>query len=144
MTNQIGLWIDHKSAVIVTVTEKGATVRKIESGVTHHEFRGAPHPKTAYSAQYGQGDDQLDNQFLTHINKYYGQVIAALRGASQVLIIGPGEAKSEFSKRLGREKDSAPEIRLEPADKMTERQIVARIRKYFQDDRHKSSDGQNP
>jgi stalled ribosome rescue protein Dom34 len=133
MTNRIGLWIDHKTAVIVTVDEKGTTVKKIESGAIHHEFRGATHPKTAYSAQYSKGEDQLDQKFIEHLNKYYEQVIALLRGADSILIFGPGEAKSELSKRLARAKGAGPEIRIEAADKMTDRQIVAKVRKHFGD-----------
>lgn len=133
MTNRVGLWIDHKKAVIVIVGEKGETIKKIESGVKHIEFKGAPHPKVAYSAQYSQGDDQLDKQFLVHLNKYYEQVIAQLRGASRVLIFGPGEAKSELKARLARQKAVNPELSVEAADRMTDRQIVARVRKHFQE-----------
>ena len=80
MADRVGLWIDHKTAVIVTVNGQGESLRKIESGAKHLEYRGAPRPKTAYSAQYSQGDDQLDNQYLQHLHKYYEQVVAANGG----------------------------------------------------------------
>ncbi len=135
MTRSVGLWIDHKNAVIVSVDEHGEIVRKLESGAKHHEYRGAPRPKTKYSAQYNQGDDQLDNQYLLQLNKYYEQVIGLLRNAAHILIFGPGEAKVELRNRLGRHKDAARSLELEPADRMTDRQIVARVRKYFQERR---------
>jgi hypothetical protein len=133
MTNRVGLWIDHKQAVIVSVSEKGESIKKIESGAKHLDYRGAPHPKTAYSAQYSQGENQLDQRFREHLNKYYDQVIASLRGADSVLIIGPGEARSELKARLAREKGSQRKIHVEPADRMTDRQIAARVRGYFKD-----------
>lgn len=133
MTNRVGLWIDHQKAVIVSVEEKGETVRKIESGAKHIEYRGGPHPKTAYSAQYSQGDDQLDNQFMERLNKYYDQVAVLLRGATSILILGPGEAKTELKARLAREKGRLRPLYVETADKMTDRQIVARVRDYFKD-----------
>jgi len=132
MTLRMGLWIDHKQAVIVSVGQRGETVRKIESGAKRVEYRGAPRAKSAYSARYGQGDDQLDKQYLHHLNRYYGRVIAALRGATDILILGPGEAKTELKVRLAREKGARRAIRLQPADKMTDRQIVARARRHFQ------------
>ncbi len=135
MTRSVGLWIDHKNAVIVSLDEHGENVRKLESGAIHHEYRGAPRPKTAYSAQYNQGDDQLDKQYLLYLNKYYEQVIGHLRGAEAILIFGPGEAKVELKNRLDRRKEDHRPVRLEPADRMTERQIVARVRKYFQEAR---------
>ncbi len=135
MTRSVGLWIDHKNAVIVSVDEHGEIVRKLESGAKHHEYRGAPRPKTAYSAQYNQGDDQLDKQYLLQLNKYYEKVIGMLRNAAHILIFGPGEAKVELRNRIGRQKGTAWSLQVEPADRMTDRQIVARVRKYFQENR---------
>lgn len=133
MTMQIGLWIDHKRAVMLTISEEGENIQKIESGIEKHvHYRGATRRSTPYSAQYQQGDDQLDNQFVQHLNKFYGKVIGRIRGADSVLIFGPGEAKSELKKRIAREKNCARNIRIETADKMTDRQIAAKIRKYFQ------------
>lgn len=135
MTRSVGLWIDHKNAVIVSVDEHGEIVRKLESGAKHHEYRGAPRPKTAFSAQYNQGDDQLDNQYLLQLNKYYEQVIGVLKNAGRILILGPGEAKVELRKRMERCKGAAWSLQLETADRMTERQLVARVRKHFQEAR---------
>ncbi len=133
MTRSVGLWIDHKNAVIVSVDEHGENVRKLESGAKHHEYRGAPRPKTAYSAQYNQGDDQLDKQYLLQLNKYYEKVIGLVRNAAHILIFGPGEAKVELRNRMGRLKGAGWSLQVETADRMTERQIVARVRQYFQE-----------
>lgn len=131
MTNRVGLWIDHQKAVIVSVSEQGESIKKIESGAKHLDYRGPTRPKSTYSAQYGKGDDQLDNQFLEHLNKYYTHVGAELRGATDVLIFGPGEARSELRRHLERDKSMRGEIHVEPADKMTDRQIIARVREHF-------------
>ena len=131
MTNRVGLWIDHQTAVIVSVSEQGESVKKIESGAKHVEYRGAQRSKVAYSAQYSQGDNQLDNQFVQHLNKYYAQVIAELRSAESVLIFGPAEAKSELKRMIERDKGLRFNIQVEPADNMTDRQIVARVREHF-------------
>jgi len=132
MNKKIGLWIDHKRAVILTIQEQGEQIQKLESGVEHIRYRGGLRSRVPYSTQYQQGDDQLDKQFNMHLNKFYDQVIALMRGADSVLIIGPGEAKLEFKKRLEHEKAHAPIAGIQPADKMTERQIAAKIRGYFQ------------
>jgi stalled ribosome rescue protein Dom34 len=134
MTKNIGLWIDHKKAIIVFQSEQGQEIQTIESGVGRHvHFRGASHPKSAYSAQYQQGDDQLDNKYLEHLNKFYEKVIDHLRGAEAVLIFGPGEAKGELEKRIAHEKVNVQIVAIEPADKLTERQIAAKVRDYFQE-----------
>ena len=108
MTNRVGLWIDHKEAVIVSLGEQEATIKKIDSGVKHGQYRGAPRPTTRYSAQYQKADDQLDNQYLQHLNKYYEQVISRLGGARALLIFGPGEAKAELKRAARRRKGPRP------------------------------------
>ena len=134
MMKNIGLWIDHKKAIIVVQNDQGQDIQKIESGVGRHvSYRGASHPKSPYSAQYQQGDDQLDNRFTEQLNKFYDKVIAQIRAAEAVLIIGPGEAKLEFEKRLTHEKVKVPIVGIEPADKLTDRQIAAKVRNYFQE-----------
>ncbi|HEY5983527.1 MAG TPA: hypothetical protein VIU38_08635 [Anaerolineales bacterium] len=130
MTNRVGLWIDHEKAVIVSVSEKGETVRKIESGAKHAEYRGAQRSKVPYSAQYSQGDDQLDKRFQQQLAKYYDAIAEQLKGATAVLIFGPGEARSELKRHLDARKGAQREILVEAADRMTDRQIVARVREY--------------
>jgi hypothetical protein len=136
MKKDIGLWIDRKKAVIVSVSADGLTIRRVESGLEGRVgYRGAPRPKTAYSAQYKQGDDQIDKKYLEHLNKYYEKVIAQIRGAERLLIFGPGEAKFEFEKLLVRRKVRFRDVRVEKADKMTDRQIAAKVRRHFREAR---------
>lgn len=133
MTKQIGLWIDHKRAVILTISGKSESMQVVESGVERHtSFRGESRSRTPYSSQYQKGDDQLDKQFDGYLNKYYEKVLTLLRGADGVLIFGPGEAKSELKKRIARQKAPVPIAGVESADKMTDRQIAAKVRRHFQ------------
>lgn len=132
MTKNIGMWIDHKRAVVVILTEKGMTMEHIESEVGGRiHYRGPTRPKTPYSAQYQKGDDQLDRQFIGHLNKFYATVISRIRDADSLLIFGPGEAKSELEKRLDHERVRVKIANVETADKMTDRQIVAKVELFF-------------
>ncbi len=136
MNKQIGLWIDHKKAVLLSMSEAGENIQTIESGVGRHvPYRGASHPKSPYSAQYQQGDNQLDNKFTEPLNKFYEKVIDQLRGADAVFIFGPGEAKGELEKRIAHEKVNVQIIGIETADKLTDRQIAAKVRIAFKEAR---------
>lgn len=133
MTSNIGLWIDHKKAILVIQSDGGEEIETIESEVGRHvSYRGTSPAKAPYSAQHQQGDDQLDNKFNVHLNKFYDKVIARLREAEAVLIFGPGEAKLEIEKRITRAKSKMRIVGVEAADKMTERQIASKVRKHFE------------
>jgi len=47
------------------------------------------------------------------------------------LIFVPGEAKGELEKRIVHEKVKVLIVEIETADKMTDRQIMTKVRKYF-------------
>jgi stalled ribosome rescue protein Dom34 len=132
MTKQIGLWIDHKRTVIVSIDEDGESIQKIESGVENVSYRGGAQSRIPYNAKRQPGDDREDNYFTVHFNKYYDKVIEQIRDAKSLLIIGPGEAKLEFKKRMEHEKVPVQIVGVEPADKMTDRQIAAKFREHFQ------------
>jgi hypothetical protein len=62
---------------------------------------------------------------------YYDAVIASLRGAESILIFGPGEAKVELRQRLRKDKHQGRIVEIETEDKMTDRQIEAKVREHF-------------
>jgi len=76
-------------------------------------------------------DDSRERTFTGHLNIYYEAVIACLRDAESILIFGPGEAKGELKKRLEKSKLGGRIAGVEIVDKMTDRQIAAKIRQYF-------------
>jgi hypothetical protein len=47
------------------------------------------------------------------------------------MIFGPGEAKGELKERLERHNLGGSIVGIETADKMTDRQIAAKVRQYF-------------
>jgi len=58
-------------------------------------------------------------------------VIGCLRGAEAILILGPGEAKGEFSKRIKSKKLRVGIVELETTDKMTDRQVATKVGEHF-------------
>ena len=114
-----GLWIDHRKAVIVLITDEGEEVKKITSGMEKH---------VRFMGEGGQGEDVRDRQFGNHLNSYYDQVIAVIRDADSIQIFGPGEAKGELEKRLESEGLKEHILAIETVDKMTDRQISAKVR----------------
>ncbi|HEV8541129.1 MAG TPA: hypothetical protein VGR78_01945, partial [Verrucomicrobiae bacterium] len=64
----------------------------------------------------------------------YEKIISRLRDAGSVLIVGPGEAKGELKRKFDRDGSNPHVLVVEAADKMTERQLVAYVRRHFQAD----------
>lgn len=122
MKKNVGLWIDHASAVIVTVSgEKGEDfeIMKIVSDTENH-----PNSKVV-------ADDIRQSVETEYLNRFYDEVVTVIDGAESVLIFGPGEAKGELKKRLEHQEFNPANIHIESADKMTEPQVVAKVRGQF-------------
>ncbi|PZN71135.1 MAG: hypothetical protein DM484_26970 [Candidatus Methylumidiphilus alinenensis] len=127
MNKQVGIWIDHRAAFIVLIGEGGESTELIESGVEKH-VRFSGHARS----EEGTADDQVDRQFTAHLDGYYDEVISRVRDAKSLLIFGPGEAKGEFEKRLIHQGLGGHIVGIETTDKMTNPQIVAKVRQFYQ------------
>lgn len=124
MKKELGLWIDHREAVIVNIAGEGEEIKRISSDVE-------PHDRFSANSPQGLPEDRRDRRFGEHLHQYYTEVIKAIREADSILILGPGEAKGELEKWLDHEKLSGRIVGIETVDKLTEPQIVAKIRRYF-------------
>lgn len=122
---EAGVWIDHRKAVIVTVTGDELETKQIQSNMEKHvRFSSG-------SSQDGSAEDMRDRQFDSHLNSFYDEVIAAIGEVESILIMGPGEAKGELVKRLERNEPGRRIVGIETADKMTDRQIAEKVRQQF-------------
>ena len=66
------------------------------------------------------------------LNSFYDEVITCLTDADEILLFGPGEAKGELHKRMADHNLEKSVVGIETTDEMTEKQIVAKVKQYFQ------------
>jgi hypothetical protein len=132
MRKEIGLWLDHREAIIVVLTDGGEEVKHISSGSGRHlRYSGSSHSKTPQGLKEVTSEDQRDRKFGNTLNAFYDEILANIRGADTIQVFGPGEAKGELEKRIEREGLKAHVLAIETMDKMTDRQISAKVRKHF-------------
>ena len=132
MKKDAGLWIDHKKAVIVILSDGGEEKKLVLSNTEPKaRFSGGSHSKTPYGAYRGSYESTRDRRFANRLNRYYDEVISTVHDAESILIFGPGEAKGEIEKRLKSKNFHGQIVSIETADKMTDRQVAAKIREHF-------------
>lgn len=133
MKTNMGLWLDHRQAVIVRVFEHDDEVKRIASNLPKRvRFSGTSHSRDKHDSSNDYAEDKRDRRFEELLNHYYDELIAELANADAILIIGPAEAKFELQKRLNDTQLDAQVLAVEAVDKMTESQIVAKIREHYQ------------
>lgn len=116
-----GVWIDHEKAVVAAARRDDVRTRTLRSGVLPHPHWGG--------AQDGGGERKYEGRRAQELNRFYDEVIAELNPLATLYVFGPGEAKLELKKRLGRVGRFAQvQVHVEPSDRLTEAQFVARVR----------------
>jgi hypothetical protein len=132
MKTNVGLWVDHRNAIVMTVTDKGDATEQVISSVEKHLSRSGDSPLDGrYESYKVPADDHRQRTFTEHLKIYYDAIIACIGKAESVMIFGPGEAKGELRKRLTRKNFAGRILRFETVNRMTDRQIAAKIREHF-------------
>jgi len=132
VATKVGLWIDHTQAIIVTVSGKDVSQSRVESNVEKHvRYSGGPGSSDSHGTRAGGGEETRENRFEGQLNKYYDEVVDAIRDAGAILIFGPGEAHGQLKKRLEHARLGDRVVGIETTDKMTDAQITAKVRKRF-------------
>jgi hypothetical protein len=89
MATKAGVWIDHRQAVLVLITDAGKEIKKLASGI-EAPVRWRSH--NSYTPNDFTAEDRLERKFDSHLKVFYDEVIACLQGSDATLILGPGEA----------------------------------------------------
>ena len=133
MKKNVGIWVDHEKAFIVSFTGEQKTAFFVQSNVEGHiRLSGGSRSRTPYGPQDVASESKMEERRKHQLRRYYQEIIRAISDAKKILIFGPGEAKIELEKEIKKSKQLSSKITgIEPADKMTERQITAKVKKFF-------------
>jgi stalled ribosome rescue protein Dom34 len=127
MKKEVGLWIDHRQAVLVTITDQGEKTTRIFSGIeVDAQFSGS-----SRSAGSQDAENMQDRKYTNNLGRYYDAIIGYIREADSIRIFGPGEAKGELVKRLKSKKLRKRIVSIETTDKLTDPQIAAKVRQHY-------------
>ena len=133
MKREVGLWIDHHKAVMVTMLNETQETREIRSNVEKYvRLSSNLQPKKPKQSAISNTEEKMDRGYGNHLHGYFDGVVSMLRNANSIWIFGPGEAKVELKNRLELEDLGGRIVGVDTVEKMTDRQIAAKVRLHFQ------------
>ena len=109
------VWIDSEHAKVFKMGTEGVQNQNIKS----HEHNHHTH---------NSRDQHPDH------SKFYHSVAESLKGAAEILIVGPGQGKLQFKEHLSKHNHAElaqKVLSVESMDHPTEGQILAHARKFF-------------
>lgn len=132
MKENTGVWIDHREAIIVHLTDSGHEISRVQSDAEKQPRRSSDQPSGSFESLQVQSDDKRQRKYSAELARFYDEVASHLDKTTTLLIFGPGEAKMEFQKQLDSSRTAPQHISVETADKMTDAQIVAKVVAFFE------------
>lgn len=126
------VWIDGKLAILAR-WDGAPAVRRLTADIPRRH-RSVGHVHRDPGVRHGGGgpvEDHLERVRAERERSFLAQVEAAIDPDDELLIIGPGVIHEHLAHRLldhDRAHHRARHVRSEPADNLTEHQIVARLR----------------
>jgi hypothetical protein len=121
---KVGLWIDRKKAVIFSLADEGAEIKRIPYELENNV-------RSSGDEQKESTEVQEDMHIAGQLDKYYDRVLSYICDAESILIFGPGGAKLELKERLENMELHGRIVGIETANTMTDNQIVAKVRQHF-------------
>jgi hypothetical protein len=151
MTTYMGIWIDRRKAYAVTLqrTPPAEYDYKQRIEIIHSDVEprvrlsgGARTRNTPWGPQDVRVDGKSQARRQQQLKQYFEQIIGKIRAADRILIMGPGDTKLQLRKEMEKDGELAARIGLvETVDKLTPKQIAARVRGFFDIHYHTESSG---
>jgi hypothetical protein len=84
MAIKAGVWIDHRQAIVVLLTDADKEIKKFTSGIERPvRSAGSSRSKNSFTPNDFTAEDRLERKFDSHLKNFYDEVIACVRGEKQ-------------------------------------------------------------
>ena len=135
MEKQVGIWIDSKKAIIVSLDgQKEEKITEIDSEVENSVYHNKEGNKGTFSgSHHGDSETKFDNRKKEEMNYYLKSVMNYIKKSDYLYIFGPGETKTKLEQKIHDDK-SLEKINLkavETSDNMTLNEIVAKVKDFY-------------
>jgi hypothetical protein len=137
MKKQTGIWLDSKAAHFIELVD-GEMVgfRKFDSGRQLGSAKGGAHRGGRQGGTVaGVSEKTLANRHRNEEREYFEEVLEKMGDADEVIIFGPGEAKTHLSSFIKEHPHSfKPGLRaVLTTDRMTKNEKAAFVKRFFED-----------
>ncbi len=130
----IAVWLDHSKAKIISVDGDHFKVTTIHSPYNRHiRIRGKGNDTSIYQHLFGGNRESVKHHRKENeLEEYFSALEKKADGCSDILIMGPTNAKDQFKNHLLKNKHFAQtNILVKKTDYITENNILVQARKFF-------------
>jgi len=119
---QLGIWMDHANAILMELLDNSITQSTIKSEFTYEEKEDS----------LRKSEKLMHNKEQQEQSAYYKELGETIKNFDEVLLFGPTNAKDELYNLLkDNQKFISIKIEVKQGDKMTDNQMHAFVKKYY-------------
>ncbi|RXP63546.1 hypothetical protein EC396_01715 [Lutibacter sp. HS1-25] len=133
MKKNIGIWIDSNQAIIVKLSSKEPSIKKIESNIDFRErIPGESKKYGRFGGQYITYEKNKENRQKEQTNLYFKNLLKEISNCNSVVLFGPSTMKIQFQTEIQNNKQIADKLLgVFNSDSISENQIVAWVKDFY-------------
>ncbi len=127
-----GVWLDNHKAFVVYLDNGKETLLRLDSEVEDYHPRGGSRTSAPYASHDAISESRLLARRKLQLQRYYNAILAKIKSCDAFYLFGPAGAKTGLEKAISNDPKLKPKLaKVEAADSMTENQIVAQTRAFY-------------
>jgi hypothetical protein len=134
LNKKVGVWLDHSKAYFVDFSKGPAVIETVYSDKETQMRFGGEHGNGTQMGKHRSTNNEhhQHNREQEHMHEYYHILADRLKNYDDIFLFGSTTAKDELYNNLKDDKHFAEKsITVKPADHLTENQMVAEAKKFF-------------
>jgi hypothetical protein len=131
---QTGIWLDKEKAYILSLENEKETFETVLSNIEHYNISGGSGSRLKGGPQDVVQDSKYLDREKQQLKHYFKTITTKINDTNALVIFGPAGTNDQFGKELNENYKSlsAKIKRIEKADSMTENQVKALVRDFFE------------
>lgn len=133
MKTRAGIWLDAEKSFIVFLNNGNARVEMIESGIeTRVRFEGERKPFSRLGGMLYNPAKKRTERKKHRLKDYFETLKTMLQPAGEIYVFGPAGTGKQFSRHMYSCRQMRDRVvKVERTDRMTEKQMVAKVKDFF-------------
>lgn len=133
MKQRIGVWLDKEKALVINLTENNHKIKTIESDISNRDrFEGETKEYGRFGGQFLSMENKKKNRIKNQSVEYLKRIISQIKNSDEIVLFGPAELKTDLEKLILKDNNLKGKlVGVKTADSMTENQIVAWVKEFY-------------
>jgi hypothetical protein len=133
MKQRTGVWLDKEKALVIILSENDHKLKTIESDISNRDrFEGERKEYGRFGGQFLSMENKKKNRIKKQSLEYLKRIISVIKNSDEIVLFGPAEMKTDLEKLILKDNNLKDRlVGVETADSMTENQMVAWVKEFY-------------